>query len=1852
MAKKKFINQLYRKNKSSMVTSKMLQEQSVNAILADSENRTLWINGSPYGNAYVKPDTNNDYDRLDPSNKDKYGPIHAEIFNDFDNNTAEGDYSHAEGKGTQTYNEGEHAEGKYNYSIKSEDIEICELDTDAKKSKGTISTIGIGTNEENRKNAFRVDNSGEVYIVGVESTLPDGRKVSYDPCTYDGTKKTVETRSLQEVIQGLGTMQEVTYGELRTLIDNKRLIPGMQYRITNYGSLNSDNKKYISDLYRDRYVFNGNQFDIIVVADSEDKLNKNARACHHDFENDIKYIAENIINSDPYINDNIDETNELEYVSYKNYLKYKRTTTDRRAKYRSECKQIYNKIITDTAVLESKSRYLSGAAVGNWNLQYDINNSYGWVNNNYDLEKIRINVQKNQEEYELREYIFDSKIDTYTYNNVDYNYKWRLNKYQKVASNKVYDFIDNNTNPINIVEKYDRDNTEYDSNYDKILLTEIQYPNTENTGNLFFGEDNKLFLVGTDIQQYIIDDIVLLNISYPDHIRNFLYSGTTYYKGEKVYKWHEIEYIDNLNNIIGIDGLTNDTFETSNCNIKEVLDPIKNIKYRTYILSKSLTPLVNVDGNQIYITGKTGDSNIDNKEKSFIDDRYFREYLTEPQTIDNISMYKIGYCNQLEGSTLFDTITIFKKINESNTDFNIHYNLTDEVYEYTDNTNIYYYTVWSISDQIYSNQEPEKICVGNLNNNYAPYTGKDDVLSFINELKSLEYNNIDYGNNILNKLSDALSNQKLYTLTTGSDTEEYFYIPVPENIPDEEKDNYNIYNYEINTLVYNKITFNYEENGLDKLDNIYRVISNDNIIWNNSIENIPNSGDVFSLFKKYYNSYKQNNIENINLSLYNPISSENNKYKIYSDNDNNIYIYYSYTEDENINILGYTNFKYINKYYPAQGVITYLCDEYNNECNYDFKNIRFALNIPVVTGLPKGDFSISDFSIILKDDNTINFTKDDETKTVDINTIVNNNFSAYKRYCYTFTNRIDAGEKLLDNSLSGKIINTSILNNDTTPTKNVFIDCVVKNNKILNSSGIIFYQTYFYDNIINNCSSNYLEYNIYNTPIYYGAETGTRSGLWDSIKDDDCVEYVDNEAPRGILTLGSINFENNIINNSTNIHLYSSYSNGYKLSRLSQTPEGFNTLTLGLAYYNNTVDIDNDIDVKYNKLYNYNNIQIDADLRSAVLIDNKYSDIQKKSKLHNTIFDIPSIKTLKSYNKNILNISHDNIYLSSSEDTNITSNFTSISSFKNTNISSSENTNISSSKNTDITSYNDTNITSNENINIISNNNVVFIKGNIQKDKSLQSLQEGTSNDLTNETDLENDEYKILYNNINMLPSTFNIISNYLVFDYDYEEDNDTTPGKKLLGVGYPSQTIASSTENPEYWYTNPNNTFQATTYCKETSLIKPQDWPQNLYFPISNFLEYRIDFNNIEESITDTTNKKIYKLKTATITKFTPKDTKGKVISNFDTENDLSKIPDIKNIDDIVNELIDLYPSFWMFIQGFYRNPTSSVNFIMDCTYNLHYSFDYYHNTNNNYGTDTGSHDILSGASAGKFDNYFPKPTQTYKNFSILAFNSLNFIKNNMSSKSKDYKGNIKMNLIVFIRLLNNQIDRRISQGYRINNIKIGINVEFNNIGASLVLGSGKYRWFNIQPLHSIPNNIIDLAGQGNGTGESKLYENLISNKYTGFKLDNMTELYYYIYNLPSDVSTHDNEYITKFIDVCTNTENGTFSQLAAASDKGYNKIGDTIKTLFEVNAYKIYDVTDINTSSVDSDTNGVYIKQTNDNRTELSVEQTMLNDKKPVNCYIKLTYDESGYPSLVWWGPKDTEQQKITLDKLLTIK
>lgn len=87
---------------------------------------------------------------------------------------ASGNYSHAEGYGTLTNNIGEHAEGKYN-----------------KSNPNTIHSVGIGTSNEDRKNAIEVMQNGDVYLVGVGN--------------YTGEEESITENisSLQTVLAGI-----------------------------------------------------------------------------------------------------------------------------------------------------------------------------------------------------------------------------------------------------------------------------------------------------------------------------------------------------------------------------------------------------------------------------------------------------------------------------------------------------------------------------------------------------------------------------------------------------------------------------------------------------------------------------------------------------------------------------------------------------------------------------------------------------------------------------------------------------------------------------------------------------------------------------------------------------------------------------------------------------------------------------------------------------------------------------------------------------------------------------------------------------------------------------------------------------------------------------------------------------------------------------------------------------------------------------------------------------------------------------------------------------------------------------------------------------------------------------------------------------------------------------------------------------------------------------------------------------------------------------------------------------------------------------------------------------------------
>ena len=210
--------------------SETLTDNTINALGIDASSRTIWINGQPYGNAYVN--INED---------DVEAPIGAEIFNDFENNIASGEYSHAEGKGTITSNAAEHASGKYNQSHK--DI--------------TLFSIGIGESKADRKNAIEVTQDGDIYVNSIGG--------------YDGTNPS----DSKDIATYLPNMVYIRYEDIKTLRGNDQLVPGQQYRITNYTCTTSTAGTKST----------GHKFDIIVTADSNNKLNEEERAINHYFDN-------------------------------------------------------------------------------------------------------------------------------------------------------------------------------------------------------------------------------------------------------------------------------------------------------------------------------------------------------------------------------------------------------------------------------------------------------------------------------------------------------------------------------------------------------------------------------------------------------------------------------------------------------------------------------------------------------------------------------------------------------------------------------------------------------------------------------------------------------------------------------------------------------------------------------------------------------------------------------------------------------------------------------------------------------------------------------------------------------------------------------------------------------------------------------------------------------------------------------------------------------------------------------------------------------------------------------------------------------------------------------------------------------------------------------------------------------------------------------------------------------------------------------------------------------------------------------------------------------------------------------
>lgn len=138
---------------------------------------------------------------------------------------ANGVSAHAEGYYTNTQNRGEHAEGNYNVSHKQ--------NLTFGNPKNTLCSVGCGTSESNRKNAFETMQNGDSYLLGVggyNGTNPNEASSiqSLIPARASSTNKLVDRESVEEMIDAksifIAIYDQTTYQEVMSAINDGKIV--------------------------------------------------------------------------------------------------------------------------------------------------------------------------------------------------------------------------------------------------------------------------------------------------------------------------------------------------------------------------------------------------------------------------------------------------------------------------------------------------------------------------------------------------------------------------------------------------------------------------------------------------------------------------------------------------------------------------------------------------------------------------------------------------------------------------------------------------------------------------------------------------------------------------------------------------------------------------------------------------------------------------------------------------------------------------------------------------------------------------------------------------------------------------------------------------------------------------------------------------------------------------------------------------------------------------------------------------------------------------------------------------------------------------------------------------------------------------------------------------------------------------------------------------------------------------------------------------------------------------------------------------------------------------------------------
>lgn len=122
----------------------------------------------------------------------------------------------------------------------------------------------------------------KILSYAVKPAVPEPNSLTVvNDVLYYYNENNMEFKMSGDSVDLSGLMVNTTYKDLLTLVNTNKLVAGQQYRITDYVAT-VDESVYNEDEVGFFARSNNHAFDIIVTADSENKLNENARAIRHE----------------------------------------------------------------------------------------------------------------------------------------------------------------------------------------------------------------------------------------------------------------------------------------------------------------------------------------------------------------------------------------------------------------------------------------------------------------------------------------------------------------------------------------------------------------------------------------------------------------------------------------------------------------------------------------------------------------------------------------------------------------------------------------------------------------------------------------------------------------------------------------------------------------------------------------------------------------------------------------------------------------------------------------------------------------------------------------------------------------------------------------------------------------------------------------------------------------------------------------------------------------------------------------------------------------------------------------------------------------------------------------------------------------------------------------------------------------------------------------------------------------------------------------------------------------------------------------------------------------------------------